>query len=82
LKNDTFSVRRTLRGVLVTADIESKGIEVQALLKAENGIALAIELILCARAPHKSRKANQNPGIRSQTSRAVLKRVANSDSGT
>jgi len=73
---------------IVTADIESKGIEVQALLKAEDAIALAIELILCARAPHKSRKAtdhaNQNPRIRPQTSRGVfvLKRVANSDSGT
>jgi hypothetical protein len=66
LKNDTFHVRRTRRGVLVTADIESEGIEVEALLRPEDAIALAIELILCARAHHKSRKAtihaNQNPG--------------------
>jgi hypothetical protein len=72
LKNDTFHVRRTRRGVLVTADIESKGVEVEALLKAEDAIVLAIELILCAHAPHKSRKAtihaNQNRNTRPQTS--------------
>ena len=87
LMNDTFHVRRTRRGVLVTADVESKGIEVQALLKDEDAIALAIELILCARAPHKSRKATnpaKNPRIGPQTSGGVfvLKRPANSDSGT
>ena len=57
----------------MTADIESEGIEVEALLEPEDAIALAIELILCARAPHKSRKAtihaNQNPGTRLPTSR-------------
>jgi len=73
LKNDTFHVRRTRRGVLVTADIKSEGIEVEAL-EPEDAIALAIELILCARAPHKSRKAiiyaDQNPGTRPQRSRS------------
>ena len=60
MKNDTFHVRRPRRGVLVTADIESKGIEVQALLKAEDAIALAIELILCVRARHKSCEATNH----------------------